>query len=157
LMVWGTDTEFERVNELLTQLGEVPSGQHDPRVVRIIEPSDTKSTPQLLKQLQEAWSTSGGNQLIIKGAPETSPAPKAKENEEKENPKSDVPAKPASDRSAASVPPIRVTARFVDLVASGSNTPKPEPANEPSKVADPPAAAASVSQPAAPAPVTITV
>jgi type II secretory pathway component GspD/PulD (secretin) len=157
LKVWGTDTEFERVNELLIQLGEVPSGQHDPRVVRVIEPSDGKSTAQLLKQLQEAWSTSGGNQLIIKVPPETNAAPKAKENEEKEKPKSDVPAKPASDRSALAVPLNRVTARFVELAASGANTPTSAPVNQASKVAAPADAASSVSQPGAPAPVTITV
>jgi len=157
LLVWATDSEMERVQELLLQLGEVPSGQHDPRVVRVIEPGDAKSTPQLLKQLQEAWSASGGNKLIIKAPPDTKAAPKAKDKEEKEKPKADVPAKPASDRSAATVVPNRVAARFVELAASSATTTAPGPSDPSAKVATPAETASSATQPAAPAPVTITV
>jgi type II secretory pathway component GspD/PulD (secretin) len=158
LLVWATDAEMERVQELLLQLGELPSGQHDPRQVRVIDSSDAKSTPELLKQLQEAWSASGGNKLIIKVPPETKTAPKTEEKDEKDKAKRDVPAKPANDRSASSIWPNRVTAHFVELGASGTNTTNPEPANQTSKAAPPPEASAPTTNPsAAPAPVTITV
>jgi type II secretory pathway component GspD/PulD (secretin) len=158
LLVWATDAEMERVQELLLQLGELPSGQRDPRQVRVIDSSDAKSTPQLLKQLQEAWSASGGNKLIIKVPPETKTAPKTEEKEEKDKAKTDVPAKPANDRSAASIPRNRVTARFVELAETGTNTVNREPANQTSKAAPPAEGSTpSTNQSAAPAPVTITV
>jgi type II secretory pathway component GspD/PulD (secretin) len=156
LLVWATDVEMERVQEFLIELGELPSGQRDTRQVRHIEPGDAKATPQLLKQLEEAWSASGGNKLIIKVPPETKPVPKTEEKEEKDKAKTDTPAKPASDRSASVIPRNRVTARFVELAIT--NKTNPEPPNQASKAAaSPKASAPSANQPATPAPVTITV
>jgi type II secretory pathway component GspD/PulD (secretin) len=158
LLVWATDVEMERVQELLAQLGEVPSGQHDPRQVRHIETSDAKTTAQLLNQLQEAWSASGGNKLIIKVPPETKTAPKTDEKEEKDKAKTDLPAKPAKDRSAAATTRNRVTAHFVELATGGTKANTPERTNQASKpAASPEASASSANQSAAPAPVTITV
>lgn len=158
LLVWATDIEMERVQEFLIELGELPSGQRDPRQVRHIGTSDAKLTPQLLKQLEEAWSASGGNKLIIKVPPETKTSPKPEEKQDKDKPKGDVPAKPANDRSASETSRYRVTARFVELAGNGKQTTNPEPANETSKATAPAEAPpSSTNQPADPAPVTITV
>ena len=153
---------MERVQELLIQLGEVPSGQQDPRPVRLIEPADAKSTPQLLKQLQEAWSASEGNKLIIKVPPETKPAPKADEKEEKDKAKTDSPVKPANDRSANASRRGRVTARFVELGATAANPANAESAKQAPNATAPAAkpsrsTALPANQSEAPAPVTITV
>jgi type II secretory pathway component GspD/PulD (secretin) len=162
LLVWATDSEMERVQELLIQLGEVPSGQHDPRQVRVLESGDAKSTPELLRQLQEAWSSSGGSKLIIKVPPETKPAPKAKEKDEKDKPKTDTSTKPANDRSASQSGRNRVAARFAELAADGTgaaNAPIASQAPVAASPADNPAATSvSTADPSvAPAPVTITV
>ena len=50
----------------LVKLGEIPDGQQDPRPVRFIQPEDEQPTAELLEQLRDAWSASGGNELIIK-------------------------------------------------------------------------------------------
>jgi hypothetical protein len=148
---------MERVQELLAQLGEVPNGQHDPRQVRQIETSDAKSTAELLKQLQDAWSASGGNKLIIKVPPETKTAPKPDDKEQKDKPKTDTPAKPASDRSASAAPPNRVTFRFVELATTSANTDKTQSNQTPKAPAPANAPANHSNQPAASVPVTITV
>ncbi len=162
LLVWATDSELERVQELLVQLGEIPSGQQDPRPVRLIDAADVKATPELLKRLQEAWSASEGNQLIIKAPPEAKAAPKAEEKKDETKPT--APTKPASDRSADVTQPNRVVARFAELgtTAEAAN-PNPVDAPKAAPAATPPAVdtakAAAPAGPAAqsPAPVTITV
>ena len=161
LLVWATDVEMERVQELLVQLGELPNGQQDPRPVRVIETGDGNSTAQLLKQLQEAWSASEGNKLIIKTPPETKTTPKTEEKNEKDKSKTDSPVKPANDRSANTRPHGRVTARFVQGGATDAN-----PANAESSERAPKAAEAtkptepapsSADRSSTPAPVTIAV
>ena len=136
----------------------MPTGQRDPRQVRLIESGDAKTTPQLLEQLQEAWSASGGNKLIIKVPPETKPAPKVEEKEEKDKAKTDTPAKPANDRSASASPRNRVAARFVEMAVTGAAANNSEPATQIPKAAAPPQASPPAANPsAALAPVTITV
>jgi len=163
LLVWANDTEMRRVQQFLIELGELPGDKRDQRLVRVIEPSDVKSTPELLKQLQEAWSTSQGNKLIIKVPPEAKKAPKPEEEDKKEKPKSDTPAKPANDRSAWMAPRNRVAAHFVQLGVSDTKSPAPAPAKQPGKLAAPGDASTSTANAgttpstATPAPVTITV
>ncbi len=160
LLIWATDSELERVNELLVKLGEIPSGQQDARPVRVIDTADAKATPELLKRLQEAWSESGGNQLIIKVPPEAKAAPKAEEK--KDETKSTAPAKPANDRAAGNARPNRVVARFAELGAAAA---APTSAIAPKAEAEAPAATpaadkgapATSNPPQTPAPVTITV
>jgi type II secretory pathway component GspD/PulD (secretin) len=169
LLVWANDSELQRVQELLAQLGEVPAGQQDTRPVRMIEPSDPKATPELLKQLKEAWSASGGGELIINTPTVVKPAPKTKEKDDKdkEKPKTDKSATSGSDRSARSAGPTRIPARFAQLGPPAS-PPAKQDASKPAIDATTSPAAPTAANPAQPstttsstsaasAPVTITV
>jgi hypothetical protein len=74
---------MERVRGLLTKLGEIPSGQQDPRPVRFVQPSVDTPTAELLQRLRDAWSATGQNELIIK-LPEKPPAEATKKEEKEE-------------------------------------------------------------------------
>ncbi len=116
LLIWANDVEMERVRDFLVKLGEIPNGQQDMRPVRLVEPSDGKTTAELLKELREAWTASGGNELIIKAPPEAKPAPSDEEKDKKDKAKTDGSAKPAKDRSASATGCARIFAHFVELV-----------------------------------------
>ncbi len=156
LLLWATDVELERVNELLTELGERPNGQRDSRPVRFIEPTDNQQTAELLKQLQEAWKSSGGGELIINHPPPApKPAPSEDHKEKKDEPKSEKAEEPAKDRSA-SVDSNRVAARFVELKAAAAQSSNASSTlDKPSNSA--PASAGKSPDQGKPAPVTITV
>lgn len=164
LLVWANDSELQRVQELLTQLGEVSPGQQDTRPVRMIEPSDPKATPELLKRLKEAWSASGGGELIINTPTVVKPAPKVEEKDDKnkEKTKTDKSAAAGGDRSARVVGPARIPARFAELTAPSTPTTMQDPLRSATDAPAP--AAVNPAHPlatsgasAAPAPVTITV
>jgi type II secretory pathway component GspD/PulD (secretin) len=167
LLVWANDTELQRVQELLVQLGELPVGHQDTRPVRMIEPSDPKATPELLKQLKEVWSASGGGELIINAPPVAKPAPKAEQKDDKDKAKSKTEkAAPASDRSARTGEPARFSIRFAELGTAANllakdDAPKPAVSAPASPAAPAPAThaqpTAPAGAPASPAPVTITV
>jgi hypothetical protein len=163
LLLWATDVELERVNELLVELGEIPTGQRDARTVRFIEPTDAKRSAELLKQLQEAWKASGGGELIINTPASPKPAPAEQKQEKKEEPTTDKAEQPAKDRSAGAGNGPRIAARFVELAAA-VNAPDaaakaddaaPAPAAPPANQPAPPIAQPSQQQ--QPAPVTVTV
>jgi hypothetical protein len=159
LLLWATDAEAQRVNDLLLELGEYPSGHSDQRPVRFIQPSGEKPTADLLEQLREAWSASGGNELIIKQSPPTKPdAPP----EKKKNAETKAESSPATDRSTKSDSPHSIAARFAQLAAATGETDSPSPTNKKNNVPDSAGANAGAQdaesqQPAAAPPVTITV
>jgi type II secretory pathway component GspD/PulD (secretin) len=117
LLLWANDAEMERVRDLLVKLGELPGGQQDSRPVRFIQPEDEKSTDELLKQIREAWSAAGGNELIIKAPPKAKP-PVPDDQEKKEDAKTDDATEPAKDRAADIAPSMRIAARYVQLDAA---------------------------------------
>ena len=62
LLLWANEAEMTRVRDLLIKLGEIPTGQQDPRPVRFVQPSPDISTAELLERLQRAWSATGKNE-----------------------------------------------------------------------------------------------
>jgi type II secretory pathway component GspD/PulD (secretin) len=119
LLLWANEVEMERVRDLLIKLGEIPSGQQDPRPVRFIQPGDSKVTAELLEQVREAWSAAGGNELIIKTPPAEKAEPDKKQVEEAADVKGD--AKPATDRSTRVPQPPRIAAHYAQLDAQPSD------------------------------------
>jgi hypothetical protein len=82
LMLWANDAEYQRVQDLLVKLGEIPSGQQDVRRVRFVQPGSSMPAAQLLEQIREAWSASGNNELIINAPKKVeTAAPEAEKNE----------------------------------------------------------------------------
>jgi type II secretory pathway component GspD/PulD (secretin) len=124
LLLWANDVEMERVRGFLVKLGEIPSGEADPRPVRFIQPADGKVTPELLEQLQQAWKAAGGKELIINVPPK--PKPEAVEEKKKadETPKDEA-AQPAEDRSTDRNQSRRIVARYVQLAESQGDTAEP--------------------------------
>ncbi len=121
LLLWATDVEMQRVRELLLKLGEIRTGEQDPRTVRLVEPSDGKSTAELLKELHDAWSAAGGNELIINAPPETKTAPPAEGQEKKDKTKTDKAGEPKKDRSASADQRVRIIARLAALGATAAD------------------------------------
>jgi type II secretory pathway component GspD/PulD (secretin) len=117
LLLWANEVEMERVHGFLVKLGEIPSGQEDPRPVRFIQPADGKATKELLEKLRQAWSATGGNELIIEAPPETKPEADADKKEEKNaDDATTKPAdQPAEDRSTGLNRARRIAARLVQL------------------------------------------
>jgi type II secretory pathway component GspD/PulD (secretin) len=164
LLLWATAAEMDKVRELLMKLGEMPNGQQDPRPVRVVEPGEGKPVDELIKELRQAWSATGSNELII----DTSAAPKEKK-EKKEAPKGEKSTSPAKDRSASTTPRNRIAAHFVQLsgAAANNNANAPAPPSTNSAIQQPTNGGASTkpaetgAQPAGPsrgpAPVKITV
>ncbi|HVT27381.1 MAG TPA: secretin N-terminal domain-containing protein, partial [Lacipirellulaceae bacterium] len=119
LLLWANDVELQRVRELLAKLGETLSGQQDARTVRMIEPTDGKSTAELLKELREAWSASGGNPLIINAPAEPKGTPPSDDDQKKkEKPNSDKATTPKNDRSAGADQRTRIIARLAAIAAT---------------------------------------
>ncbi|HEX5471078.1 MAG TPA: secretin N-terminal domain-containing protein, partial [Lacipirellulaceae bacterium] len=118
LLLWANDVEMQRVRELLIKLGEIRDGQQDPRTVRLVEPSEGKTTPELLKELRDAWSAAGGNELKINLPPEAK-RPSSGDNQEKNGkPKSETTSGPKKDRSANGDLRTRIIARLAALSAA---------------------------------------
>ncbi len=176
LLVWANDAEMQRVRDLLAQLGETPGPKRDARPMRVIEPTDAKSTAALLEQLRTAWPAASGNPLIIKAR---EPHPAADTDQEKHDkkdpsaPQPNPPAKPKEDRASAANEEPRVAAKFAELQAVGNekktadsasaipqanqDSPLPQkPATNGDKVADEKPAPGEESNAAAPVTVTIT-
>ena len=139
------------------KLGEIPGGEQESRPVRFIQPDDENTTAELLEQLRDAWSASGGNELIIKDRrPSQSPPPPA--NAEKKEAGETEEADGTGERTAPPRPAI-ATARHGPL--RRSSMPAPMPAKRP-KDAELPNTASEPDRDARqrngqPAPVTITV
>lgn len=134
LMLWANDVEMKRVYEFLVELGESPQGQSDSRRVRMIEQTGEKPTAQLLKELSEAWSASGGNKLIIKAPPEKKKAPAGESKEKSDKDKTDKATQPAKDRAARLDGRGPLVARFVQLggtVADPATTDTPKKSDTP--------------------------
>ncbi|MEX2306730.1 MAG: secretin N-terminal domain-containing protein [Pirellulales bacterium] len=163
LLIWANDAEMERVRDLLVKLGEIPSGQQDPRPVRFVQPADGKVTPELLEQLRQAWSAAGGSELIIKVPPQAKPDT-SEEKKKKDAAETKQTAQPAEDRSTGVHRSLRVAARYVQLAAESSSGANENAAAKPGEAAEPATPPTDTAEPAAPqeevtaqAPVTITV
>ncbi len=115
LLVWANDAEMERVHELLVKLGETPDPQRNSSRVRIIQPSDAKSTAELLKQLRAAWPSAAGNELIIKAPAAAKPVPT--DDKKKESAKPAASTKSKNDRAAGMLGRGRIAAHFVEMQA----------------------------------------
>jgi type II secretory pathway component GspD/PulD (secretin) len=169
LMLWATDVEYQRVQDLLVKLGEIPAGQQDISRVRFVQPGSNLPAAQLLEQIRDAWSASGNNELIIKMPPKKETPATATEQTEQENASEKKPADSADavkDRAASHPSAGRVRAQFVQL--GGAEV---EPADDPpgdavlSSEVESPAASERADRPrpnaaadlAKPAPVTISV
>lgn len=153
LLLWANEHEMKRVHDLLVKLGEISGGQADARPVRVIAPADAKDTAALLEKLRTAWSSSGGNELIIKAPPAPKPAPEVK-TESTEKPAAAPDEEPSPDRATHLQSPGRVPARFaqVDAVAATTDNPNNETATAPvAKPTEPPA-----KEPAPPVTITVT-
>ena len=120
LLLWANKSELELVEGFLAQLGELPSGQRDPRPVRFIQPGDSRDTAELLKRLRDAWQATGQNELIIKLPAETKTAPADAKDAKKEDKKAEQPA-PATDRSAAVRMPAGVLTQLAQLQLPARN------------------------------------
>lgn len=129
LLVWANDAEMQRVRDLLVQLGETPGPKRDSRPMRIIEPTDAKSTAALLEQLRTAWPAARGNPLIIKGR---EPHPAADEDQDKKDkkdqpaPQSNPAAKPKEDRASALNDELKVAVKFAELQSAANEKKTPD-------------------------------
>ena len=114
LMLWANEAEFQRVQDLLVKLGEIPTGQQDVRRVRFVQPGSNMPAAQLLEQIREAWSASGNNDLIINLPKKVEPATKEADKNEQETKPAEA-AEAVKDRAALNPSAGRVRAQFVQL------------------------------------------
>lgn len=87
LIVRGTPQQLEEVRDLLAKLGEpVGDDRGSGRRVRVLEALDPDETQELLKKLQQAWPSIGGEtELIVPPTdPDQAPPKEAVPNEENE-------------------------------------------------------------------------
>jgi type II secretory pathway component GspD/PulD (secretin) len=120
LMLWANEAEYQRVQDLLVKLGEIPNGQQDVRRVRFVQPGSSMPAAQLLEQIREAWSASGNNDLIINLPKKVEPETKeAETNEQETKPAEAVEA--VKDRAASQPSAGRVRAQFVQLDTAEAN------------------------------------
>jgi type II secretory pathway component GspD/PulD (secretin) len=132
-MLWANEAEFQRVQDLLVKLGEIPNGQQDVRRVRFVQPSSSMPAAELLEQIREAWSASGNNELIInlpkKVEAEGTEADKEKQDKAEET-KPAEPFEMIKDRAANHRPSGRIPATFVQLEIPENGTPQETPDQE---------------------------
>jgi type II secretory pathway component GspD/PulD (secretin) len=139
LMLWANDAEYQRVQDLLIKLGEIPSGQQDVSRVRFVQPGSNVPAAQLLEQIRAAWSASGNNDLIINMPTKVDTEAKDAEKSDEVNEQEVKPAEPFEtiDRAASYRPSRHIPAQFVQLEAADEDSAQPAPSN-----VTPPAAAA---------------
>jgi type II secretory pathway component GspD/PulD (secretin) len=155
LLLWANENEMKRVHDLLVKLGEISGGQADARPVRVIAPTDAKDTAALLEKLRTAWSSSGGNELIIKAPPAPKPAPAVKA-EGTEKPAATSAEEPTPDRATKLPSPTRVPARFAQLDAALPAAAPTSPSNDPSAPASANSAGAAEKETHPPVTITVT-
>ncbi len=160
LLLWANESEMERVRGLLVKLGEIPDGQRQQSPFRLVQPSAEVSTDELLKRLQDAWTASGQNELIIK-LPAKPPAEATEDKEKKADPAGEKAAESTKDRSAAFRRPVTVLAQFVQLEQTGAGAAEAVADKAAAPAAEPPHVPAAPTAPAAKPgqapPVTVTV
>lgn len=86
LLLWANDVELEAVENLLVQLGEIPSGGDSQRGrLRTLELGSSQSAQELIKKLKEVWPKVSPAPLKIEVAePKEKPEPEAAKPEESE-------------------------------------------------------------------------
>lgn len=120
LIVRGTPLQLEEVRDLLVKLGEPVGERGDDRRVRTLETLGKEETAALLKKLQAAWPTVGGETELV--LPPQQDLPSTEEGNDSE------PQKAASDITASSAPvgsPFRLLAAPVAETSSAEKTPPP--------------------------------
>ena len=72
LLLWASEAELKEVRKFLAKLGEIPGTSENPSTVRILNPRGDEATRRLLRQIRQAWSSIGNNELRIEGVPDSS-------------------------------------------------------------------------------------
>lgn len=165
LLVWANEAEMQRVRDLLVQLGETPGPKRDSRPMRIIEPTDAKSTAALLEQLRTAWPAASANPLIIKPRESRPSADEEKKKQDQPPPQSKPAEQSKGGHAAASKDEPRIAAKFAELQAvadvqksaASSPTVLNSPADKGRQSPAEPAASPSQSADGKGAPVTVTI
>ena len=95
LLLWANDVELEAVENLLVQLGEIPSGGDSQRGrLRTLDLGSNESAQELVKKLKEVWPQVSPSPLKIEVAepkkkPEPEPEPTKKKDDDSKKPETD--------------------------------------------------------------------
>ncbi|MFN3152826.1 secretin N-terminal domain-containing protein [Bremerella sp.] len=95
LLLWANDIELEAVENLLVQLGEIPSGGDSQRGrLRTLDLGSNESAQELVKKLKEVWPQVSPSPLKIEVAepkkkPEPEPEPTKKKDNDSKKPETD--------------------------------------------------------------------
>lgn len=87
LLLYANEIEYQQVQDLLVQLGEIRPDGGDPRTVRVIEADVGSDTRDMLKRLQRIWPSMGENELDIQlPEPEQEPEVEEEKQQSEESP-----------------------------------------------------------------------